>query len=705
MSSDAEESPSQEVAEESIEVSTAAAQELAAIVDRQARGIFPEVAPPVVEDGQADMAQELIRWWQKVEYSRTASYIAEQYAKFICDSPPSDKPASIQRAQWAREFYYVHLKAFRDETEISNQSVLDAAGAVLHFDKLSEEKRLVLERMLQCLKSAEVENLVCYIQQSWAKFWESLPEFARISEGEMQASWLIEKGEDILTGFLEVRRSNEFVFVPELPVANIVSASDREEAALLVAKVRLSDVCKVEEAVSAAYEEAMCGIPAWMRTSHETDMRRQFLEGHYFSIIRGVVGAPILDEFCFKPLVSVEALLTEELREEARVILRTVKEQHVPLIDTALSDAFEAITQSVSFELSPALKESMWDSFIKSEYYRIVKEITSSSGDSCSLVTRAVSRPLAVVGAGVGSSGGGDGPAAFRGTSLAESSMLVSPKRRRVVRAPSDSVVSDITPQYVTLGEVHSLAPQVYESHIFEAYLLYWPDATKFVEVKDRRTQEVVSTPVMNCLLADGDGAVVLDLWRTLATESLANFEAWSTDTQQPILVEVKSFVVKLYPQRALCPLRKISATERSQIRRLETGSRSSVRDLRGAAPSPSLFIKDMSLLQESGPYVVNVCGVVHSILEERVSQNGNSMRSFQLSDSSGKTIMCTALGRHVDNTNIRQASEIVVFFAAALKPTSGNGAVQLWLYDESHLVLLRKDCAVPRSCRLVICD
>ena len=62
MSSDAEESPSQEVAEESIEVSTAAAQELGAIVDRQARGIFPEVAPPVVEDGQADMAQELIHW-------------------------------------------------------------------------------------------------------------------------------------------------------------------------------------------------------------------------------------------------------------------------------------------------------------------------------------------------------------------------------------------------------------------------------------------------------------------------------------------------------------------------------------------------------------------------------------------------------------------------------------------------------------------
>ena len=79
------------------------------------------------------------------------------------------------------------------------------------------------------------------------------------------------------------------------------------------------------------------------------------------------------------------------------------------------------------------------------------------------------------------------------------------------------------------------------------------------------------------------------------------------------------------------------------------------------------------------------------------VSRNGTCMRSFRLHDHAGKWVLCTAFGRHAENESIQYGNEVIMFFANA-QAGLNNGPGQLWLYDESHIVLLRTECQVPSA-------
>ena len=92
--------------------------------------------------------------------------------------------------------------------------------------------------------------------------------------------------------------------------------------------------------------------------------------------------------------------------------------------------------------------------------------------------------------------------------------------------------------------------------------------------------------------------------------------------------------------------------------------------------------------------------GVISSVQEEVVAQAGNPMKDFKLHDHAGEFVHCVAFGRHVDNDCIVDRNEIVLFFAKGLAGlNSGQG--QLWMYDDSHIVLLgqARSFAPPRTC------
>ena len=72
-------------------------------------------------------------------------------------------------------------------------------------------------------------------------------------------------------------------------------------------------------------------------------------------------------------------------------------------------------------------------------------------------------------------------------------------------------------------------------------------------------------------------------------------------------------------------------------------------------------------------------------------------MKGFKLQDNTGKYAQCVAFGRHVDNPIISDKKEVVLYFAQALAGR-GNYTGQLWLYDESHVSMLRSECAAPSA-------
>ena len=113
--------------------------------------------------------------------------------------------------------------------------------------------------------------------------------------------------------------------------------------------------------------------------------------------------------------------------------------------------------------------------------------------------------------------------------------------------------------------------------------------------------------------------------------------------------------------------------------------------------PSEDLYTRDLTRLVQVPPFSANLCGVATGVGEEVAARNsGRPMRSFRLQDQAGRWVQCAALGRHVDNRCLVENAEVVLYFASASRPFSPNAASQLWLYDDSHLVLLRSGVAVP---------
>ena len=221
--------------------------------------------------------------------------------------------------------------------------------------------------------------------------------------------------------------------------------------------------------------------------------------------------------------------------------------------------------------------------------------------------------------------------------------------------------------------------------------------------MRDRKTGESEQVAVATCVLADREGPVLVDLWRDVATSTVALFNVFSEESDAsfllPPLVEFKYFGVKAENRKAVNPMRKVVTSERTAITRLRAGTRPTVTEMLLKPPLETLFIRDLTRLQQEPPYVVSVAGIIGSCVEEQTTATGRPRRGFQLHDQSGRYVLCAALGRHSSNSCIQNGNEVVLYFAQALAPTSPNNASgQLWLYDESHMVVLQEKRSIPTA-------
>ena len=128
----------------------------------------------------------------------------------------------------------------------------------------------------------------------------------------------------------------------------------------------------------------------------------------------------------------------------------------------------------------------------------------------------------------------------------------------------------------------------------------------------------------------------------------------------------------------------------------LAAGTRATVTEMQWVPPSEALFTRDMNKLHDAAPFVVSVAGTIGVCEEERATQTGRNMRNFQLYDRWGRFVTCCVLGRHASNPCIKDGNEVVLYFAQASIPSSPNALGQLWMYDESHMVVLQENRKLP---------
>ena len=218
--------------------------------------------------------------------------------------------------------------------------------------------------------------------------------------------------------------------------------------------------------------------------------------------------------------------------------------------------------------------------------------------------------------------------------------------------------------------------------------------------MRDRKTGQSEEVAVATCVFADTEGPVLVDLWREVATSNVSMFVDFISELDEssphPPLIELKYFGIRPESRKPLIGMRKIVTSERTVFTRLLEGTRSTVTQMGELPPSESLFTRDLTVLMQEPPFVVSIAGIIGLCVEERETANGRLRRGFQLHDSNGKYVLCEALGRHASNSCIEDGHEVVLYFAQAMAQSSSNTQSVLWLYDESHMVILSHDNRVP---------
>ena len=662
---------------------------ITSIAQRRMNGEFPEVLPTqlATEAAVAASAEECLSWVRKTEHVMIQSYMDERFVEYRESGVVLEGPEAVIRAKWARECYYVHLADFQAKSKGSWQVVADAFTPIFPLEAVPCEKRSAVVTLLREVGDLRAQDCVAFVTAEWDKLWASLPPVARCFAANMQRNWLTAEFENLLKTFIASVDVPTYCFEPELSTQALPFGTVRDEADKLVESVQPEQAVHIIQEVEAAVEIAKEAVPAFLRVGLGEQFRELFLKEHYFNIVRRVVETRtvVSAEFEFLPAVAVEVLDSEEARLHAIAVLRNVRQVNVRQIAEAVESQFESFLASLPAFMRNEMSSISKDLWMRKNYYSIVETVVSEPPTP----SKQEPAPLTPLTEGVAK------------RIHASVAMIESPPSRNVRSRDYNSTALPTEASYISVAEIYQNNSQS-DAYMLEAFLLYSPDEPRYVNVRDKKSGELELVPVATCVLADREGPVLVDLWRSVATSTLSLFQRWSEEAASsssgPVLIEVKYFQTKPESRKTLVPTRKIATSERTEIIRLRAGTQRTVTDMSMSTPMEALYTRDLTRLQQTTPFVVNVAGIVGSCEEERMSQSGRSMRNFELYDPTGKYVACRVLGRHASNQNIEDGNEVILYFAQATTPTSANMPGVLWLYDESHIVLIRKNCRVPAS-------
>jgi len=136
---------------------------IASIMDRIGEAAFPAVLPKEQSAFSVEVATDLLTWVQKTDSVQIQSYISEQWKLYRQNNSFIDttKSESMLHAEWARNYYYVHLRQFQ-ESRCPGEIVYDSLCSLLDGASLPEATRTSLRQLCSKVEVSKVEELRCH---------------------------------------------------------------------------------------------------------------------------------------------------------------------------------------------------------------------------------------------------------------------------------------------------------------------------------------------------------------------------------------------------------------------------------------------------------------------------------------------------------------------------------------------------------------
>ena len=179
------------------------------IAQRQADGEFPAVLPSEVDAVSRQQAADALTWVKKDEAVRIQSFMHAKYKSYRETLPASDIRAErVIQAEWARLFYYCHLRAWCAQHGVSDTSVFVPA---VPPEFLPDAKRQVAEALLVELRPANRFAFEALVKKEVACFLSVLPStFTREMLDASVDAWHLDRYYDLLSAFIAEQQKAKF---------------------------------------------------------------------------------------------------------------------------------------------------------------------------------------------------------------------------------------------------------------------------------------------------------------------------------------------------------------------------------------------------------------------------------------------------------------------------------------------------------------
>ena len=534
-----------------------------------------------------------------------------------------------------------------------------------------------LQRACGDVKEKDSSALLEHIRISWQSAWQAIPAFARQDEDKGKSEWFEEQGSAVVASFvtdeaLRVALISD-AFIPELPLNSTLVGQDRAQIEACLAKLRTSDQEDVRIAVDKAFNKQLAILPAFARSTDLELLKAAFKEKHYFEVLVEVSHAKV-DLACWTwvPEISPDMLQDAKRRNHAIALIPKITRVQAEEIDKEVSVRWRQQRDALAAWMPEESKSALKSSWMESHYYEIATELLPSCMETDSGRAPYRSTPANTISGG---SSGQDSNTMFR-----------SPKRLKKTNS-----AAVLEPRFNTIVELHTHEADASNAVKLEAYVLHFPNELRQVTVTDQRTQKTEQVGAMTVLLADRTGPILLEAWRDVADNILSIFLQMENDSfpLEVFAVEVSGFAVDHERRTHVGFMRKLHATKKTQFVLRPSPTQNSLMD-GSVHPSPQLFTRDFSKLLAVPPFIINIVGVIADVKGITESESGISRREFKLQGSGGKYISCIAFGRHADSELLAPHNEVILYFASGKSDLRQRVGV-LWLYDESHVMLLRQ--------------
>ena len=496
------------------------------------------------------------------------------------------------------------------------------------------------------------------------------------------------------------------VFIPKVSSDYNASQSEIQRRDSWVSKLTASDVSKIEEKLFEKWSAYKASLPTFVPQPLSVAPPEDYVLQEFWLTVESYVKATLgKNRPLLVPKVESGYLASQVQKQDRDAWISRLDSSHEAVIDKMVQDKWVSYKGGLRKACQSNLPEQAPLAFVEEEYWNVVEEIAKQMPFAFQ------ADPWTMNESSSSSTHRGDDNMVYGISSLVDDSAF--DKEAVCTEEP----VGDFASSRMLLEGSYTSS-----NGIYEGWLLSNDPEERQVQVPVRGN---ASSPakrsvngemkkqektVLDLLLLDNTGPIIVTLWGTLATEFL--MQRQNVANQKPdcskILVKLQNFRIAALPKNDWNgeSLTAIKILHSKETLGTKTGSILSVSTTASSpyissgsfeVPSVPACISNYASVRAKmarAPFRGTFFGTIVEVEDMQETQSGQGKKYFAVADSSGCWIPFCAVAHNATSKALRVGNQVVLFFASA-RSAIGDARAALYLFKDAVIVQIQKKSEV----------